>query len=368
MPPADPRPPHPLGQIVQPEDDPAHDPGQVPILGRDIEGVTQIIFQPEYAKRATSVGACQAEEIRHSGYDPKSAVDRLRRGATTSISTSITCSFPSLARSVSKIQTTSWPTRSSRGTSRSLNWTSRTTARPAVSRSGSSISSDPLASSGLITRQTTASTGAHSTWPSWPTRLASRSTISKDSSRLSFEISSELDITLHFRRQKTGYRRFPADAHSIAIGTELRVPWSPPGQGNQRCDGEATRWNPTKELAWDIAVNVTDEGHHMLFPAGTTFDQIARVDDQSTLRFATASGPMPDPPRDGEYRISARRPGDTDWRTVGMIQLVHPRKFDFKWSWRATLDQQGVLRFVVGEVPYDCTASTASSSPEPAVS
>ena len=48
---------------------------------RYIEGVTQIIFQPEYAKRATSVGACQAEEIRHSGYDPKSAVDRLRRGA-----------------------------------------------------------------------------------------------------------------------------------------------------------------------------------------------------------------------------------------------------------------------------------------------
>ena len=47
---------------------------------RYIEGVTQIIFQPEYAKCATSVGACQAEEIRHSGYDPKSAVDRLRRG------------------------------------------------------------------------------------------------------------------------------------------------------------------------------------------------------------------------------------------------------------------------------------------------
>jgi hypothetical protein len=67
---------------------------------------------------------------------------------------------------------------------------------------------------------------------------------------------------------------------------------------------------------------------------------------------------MPDPPRDGEFRISARRPGDTDWRAVGMIQLVPPRRFDFKWSWHATLDQQGVLRFVVGEVPYDCTTST----------
>ena len=66
---------------------------------------------------------------------------------------------------------------------------------------------------------------------------------------------------------------------------------------------------------------------------------------------------MPDPPRDGEYRISARRPGETDWRFVGTVQLVPSRKFDFKWSWQATLDQQGIMRFVVGEVPYDCTTS-----------
>jgi hypothetical protein len=66
---------------------------------------------------------------------------------------------------------------------------------------------------------------------------------------------------------------------------------------------------------------------------------------------------MPDPPRDGEYRISARRAGETDWRFVGTVQLIPSRKFDFKWSWQATLDQQGILRFVVGEVPYDCTTS-----------
>ena len=122
------------------------------------------------------------------------------------------------------------------------------------------------------------------------------------------------------------------------------------------CGGEA-QWNPAKELAWDIAVNVTDEGHHMLFPAGTAFDQTSRVDDQRTLRYAYQPGPMPDPPRDGEYRISARRPGDTDWRLVGTVQLIPPRAFDFKWHWHATLDQQGIMRFVVGEVPYDRTAA-----------
>ena len=53
---------------------------------------------------------------------------------------------------------------------------------------------------------------------------------------------------------------------------------------------------------------------------------------------------------------SARRPGDSDWRLVGTIQLVAPREFDFKWHWHATLDQQGIMRFVVGEVPYDRTA------------
>jgi hypothetical protein len=119
---------------------------------------------------------------------------------------------------------------------------------------------------------------------------------------------------------------------------------------------ETTKWNPAKELAWDIAVNVTEEGHHMLFPAGTVFDQTARIDEQRILRYAVQAGPMPDPPRDGEYRISARRPGDTDWHRVGTVQLVPPRSFDFKWQWQATLDQQGILRFVVGEVPYDRTA------------
>src|SRR5262249_27797879 len=81
----------------------------------------------------------------------------------------------------------------------------------------------------------------------------------------------------------------------------------------------------------------------------------ARVDDERTLKYAYQSVPMPDPPRDGEYRISARSPGDTDWRLLATIQLVPPRKFDFKWQGHATLDQQGTMRFVVGEVPYDQT-------------
>src|SRR5262249_25269059 len=173
---------------------------------------------------------------------------------------------------------------------------------------------------------------------------------------VSFEINSELDITLRFRRQKTAYRRFPASAQAVDVGTELaRAPEAGEAGRSGGAPTEAAQWNPAKELAWDIAVNVTDEGHHMLFPAGTTFDQTARVDDQRTIRYAAQPGPMPDPPRDGEYRISARRPGATDWHLVGTVRLVPPRPFDFQWCWHATLDQQGILRFVVGEVPYDRT-------------
>ncbi len=40
---------------------------------------------------------------------------------------------------------------------------------------------------------------------------------------VSFEINSELDISLRFRRQKTAYHRFPAHAPSIDIGTELAL-------------------------------------------------------------------------------------------------------------------------------------------------
>jgi hypothetical protein len=326
---------------------------------RYLEGVTQIIFQPEYAKRATSVGACQAEEIRHSGYDPKSAVDRLRRGANyvhfdvDNLFFSLPCSFrlkDSNNELADEVFTWNQPfiqlDESHHGKARSQpEWIEH------IQRSTRVFRVDYATDDGKY-------------WGTFDLGdLADEAGIPVDDLQrqleVSFEINSELDIVLRFRRQKTGYRLFPTDARSIDLGTELARVQESAGAGQPNGPvGEATRWDLSKDLAWDIAVNVTDEGHHMLFPAGTTFDQVARVNDQSTLKFAYQPGPMPDPPRDGEFRISARRPGDTDWKAVGMIQLVPPRRFDFKWSWHATLDQQGVLRFVVGEVPYDCTTST----------
>jgi hypothetical protein len=325
---------------------------------RYIEGVTQIIFQPEYAKRATSVGACQAEEIRHSGYDPKSAVDRLRRGANyvhfdvDNLFFSLPCSFrlkDSNNELADEVFTWNQPftqlDESAFGKARSQpEWIEH------IQRSTRVFRVDYATDDGKY-------------WGTFDLGdLAEEVGMPVDDLQkqleVSFEISSELDITLCFRRQKTAFRRFPAYAQSIDVGTELARALEAGGAG--RPDGdpvEATKWNPGKELAWDIAVNVTDEGHHMLFTAGTAFDQTARVDDQHTLRYAYQRGPMPDPPRDGEYRISARRPGDTDWRLVGTVQLVPPRAFDFKWHWHATLDQHGIMRFVVGEVPYDRTAS-----------
>jgi hypothetical protein len=325
---------------------------------RYIEGVTQIIFQPEYAKRATSVGACQAEEIRHSGYDPKSAVDRLRRGANyvhfdvDNLFFSLPCSFrlkDSNNELADEVFTWNQPftqlDESHYGKARSQpEWIEH------IQRSTRVFRVDYATDDGKY-------------WGTFDLGdLADEAGIPVDDLQrqleVSFEINSELDITLRFRRQKLGYRRFPTDAQSIDIGTELVRALEPAGAGqSDGASAEKTGWNPGEDLGWDIAVNVSDEGHHMLFPAGTTFDQIARVDDQSTLKFAYQPGPMPDPPRDGEYRISVRRPGDTDWRSVGMIQLVPPRRFDFKWGWHATLDQRGVLQFVVGQVPYDCTTS-----------
>jgi hypothetical protein len=325
---------------------------------RYIEGVTQIIFQPEYAKRATSVGACQAEEIRHSGYDPKSAVDRLRRGANyvhfdvDNLFFSLPCSFrlkDSNNELADEVFTWNQPftqlDESPYGKARSQpEWIEH------IQRSTRVFRVDYATDDGKY-------------WGTFDLGdLAEEVGIPVDELQrqveVSFEINSELDITLRFRRLKTAYRCFPADAQSIDLGPELARVLE--ASGEERAEGgpaEIPKWNPSKELAWDIAANVTDEGHHMLFRAGTTFDQTARVDEQRTLKYAYQPSPIPDPPRDGEYRISARRPGDTDWRLVGTVQLVAPRKFDFKWSWHATLDQQGVMRFVVGEVPYDRTAS-----------
>jgi hypothetical protein len=323
---------------------------------RYIEGVTQIIFQPEYAKRATSVGACQAEEIRHSGYDPQSAVDRLRRGANyvhfdvDNLFFSLPCSFrlkDSNNELADEVFTWNQPflqlDESPYGKARSQpEWIEH------IQRSSRVFRVDYATDDGKY-------------WGTFDLGdLAEEAGIPVDDLQrqleVSFEIDSELDITLRFRRQKTAYRRFPAYAQAVDLGTELARGLEAGAGG--RSDGapaEAAQWNPAKELAWDIAVNVTEEGHHLLFPAGTTFDQTARVDDQRTIRYAAQPGPMPDPPRDGEFRIHARRPGDTDWHLVGTVRLVPPRPFDFKWHWYATLDQQGLLRFVVGEVPYDCT-------------
>jgi len=72
---------------------------------------------------------------------------------------------------------------------------------------------------------------------------------------VSFEINSELDITLCFRRQKAAYRRFPAHVQSIELGPELARTAETGGEGGP--DGgqaETPQWNSGKELSWDIAV------------------------------------------------------------------------------------------------------------------
>jgi hypothetical protein len=323
---------------------------------RYIEGVTQIIFQPEYAKRATSVGACQAEEIRHSGYDPKSALERLRRGANyvhfdvDNLFFSLPCSFrlkDSNNELADEVFTWNQPF-----TQRDDSPYGKARSQPEwiehIQRSSRVFRVDYATDDGKYWG--TFDLGDLAEQVGLPVEELQRQL------EVSFEINSELDITLRFRRQKTAHRRFPAYAPSVDVGAELaRILESGEAGRSHGVPIEAMNWNPAKELAWDIAVNVTEEGHHMLFPAGTAFDQTARVDDQRTFRYAAQPSPMPDPPRDGEYRISARRPGDSDWHLVGTVHLVPPRPFDFKWHWHATLDQQGIMRFVVGEVPYDRT-------------
>src|SRR5262249_39772127 len=114
---------------------------------------------------------------------------------------------------------------------------------------------------------------------------------------VSFEITSELDLALRFRRKKTASRRFPGYAQAIDLGTELArileagedapsgdrsgsAGASPSrggleGGGDGRSDGLApvdAKGDPGKELGWGVAVRVSERGHHKVFPARTAFD------------------------------------------------------------------------------------------------
>src|SRR5262249_49585483 len=216
---------------------------------RYVEGVTQIIFQPDYAKRATSVGACQAEEIRHSGYDPKSAVDRLRRGANyvhfdvDNLFFSLPCSFrlkDSNNELADEIFTWNQPftqlDESSFGKARSHpEWIEH------IQRSTRVFRVDYATDDGKY-------------WGTFDLGdLAEEVGIPVDELQrqleVSFEISSELDILLRFRRQKTGHRLFPADAPSIDLAAELaRVLEGAGAVPSNGPAGETTRWNPSKDL------------------------------------------------------------------------------------------------------------------------
>jgi hypothetical protein len=114
------------------------------------------------------------------------------------------------------------------------------------------------------------------------------------------------------------------------------------------------------KLAGDIAVHVQEsatahqtDAEHLVFEAGLDYSeslQDFRYEDKQQGK-GLISAPLPEFPRSGKQAFYFRK-GKTDpWMEIG--QLSRPDgKTEYICKYHVTLDDQGILRLHVGEVPY----------------
>jgi hypothetical protein len=114
------------------------------------------------------------------------------------------------------------------------------------------------------------------------------------------------------------------------------------------------------KLEFDVVVNTEERGQgHTLFTAGLSFDHIAhRTHDSGNgrgevLKFLYDPNPMPSPPKKGVYVFHRRFPGETNLKRLGSLPMPDLRgRFDFEYTLHAVLDQDGWLQLIVGEPPF----------------
>lgn len=311
-------------------------------------GGTDVVFEPEYAKQATSVGACRAENLWGASISGEGWDEHLRAGINDihieirNLFYFLPCSFhlrdvdmrlvDEVFRAHERLrQLDDTPF----GKIRSPDW------RP------------PQPRGDLYRIDYIGDTGRH-----WGTlnlgSLARRLDTDVDDLanrlRARYEITHNLQVQVLLCSGERPLYAMPQNVDRINILERLK----------ERTNG-ITAFEQT--LGFDLLLK-TARGEHLVFAGDRSFDLSAvrntegpredpEVEGDEYLRFVcNQDAPLPEAQQNGKYSFYARLPGHTNLYHCGDIVQPELTGYDFECSVHALLDQEGWLRLIIGEPPY----------------
>lgn len=323
-----------------------------------------VTFNAEYAKLATSLGACYAERLQQFRFAPASSKPHLRTGNNQvfidvkNLFFFLPCSFHR------ECQTTYRTERIFSAGSRF--W--RLDKNPIGKLRSIWL---PVQLSMVIFRHDFDG-GAQTIWGSYDGEaLAQRLGMSPErfieEIKVQFEVDHELRFKLFLTRGEPDSR---APAHYEIASPE--APSTPSlsvkeALANGVSAGDDTLLSDADqpELKWDIAVTThgrdtapsKDRAPDIALEAGSKLGRIFHYDGSSDTQVrGVISCPIPNLTQGKEYGFFARRPGSDQWIRLGMLHPVEDGG-EYPLECRISLDQNGILRLHSGEVPYWTTES-----------
>ncbi len=323
-----------------------------------------VTFNPEYAKLATSLGACYAERLQQFRFAPASSKPHLRTG-NNQVFIDVKNLFFFLPCSFHRECQTTYRTEKifSAG---SRFW--RLDSQPVGKLRSLWL---PVQLSMVIYRHDFDG-GAQTIWGSYDGEaLAKRLGMSPErfieEIKVQFQVDHELRFKLFLTRGEPDSR---APAHYEISSPEN--PSTPSLSVKEALTNGVTAGDDTllsdadqPELRWEIAVTThgrdtapaKDRAPDIVLEAGAKLGRIFHYDGSSDTQVrGVISYPIPNLAQGKEYGFFARRPGTDQWIRLGMLHPMEDNG-EYPLEYRVSLDQNGILRLHAGEVPYWTTES-----------
>lgn len=306
----------------------------------------RVTFVADYAKLATSVGACYIEKLRRFVYAPDRAKDFLRRGFNQlyinvkNLSNFLPSDFKKITLEtgqeelIFKANAPLYQLDSEHMGKARSEWlpTSISIDVKREDYKGRAIFWGGFNSSNQITKE-----------------LAMGDPEFLNEVSVQFEINHQLDIRLFFCRGKPHYR-IDTDLPSIDVRKAL--------PGGLRTDKVFS----SEGLEWDILVDADIAaaaqvvgGETILFTVSSTCDDTfhyqAQTGSEPTIGKGVISQILEPFPKSGEHKVYARHRDTQDMQLLG--DFSEPtNETEYPCLYCISLDENGILRFHSGEVPY----------------
>ena len=315
----------------------------------------RVTFVPEYAKLATSIGACYAECVKQVGFRPEDCKPQLRAGVSQvdidvrNLFVTLPCMF----------------TLGQAGVEPLFRFGQKLALMDESPLFKARTGWRPLALLSAVYRQNSTDVNAERKilWGAFNAELNLGPVLNWDANELKeklevqFEVDHRLQMKLYFRHKGQHFYDLSGQAPLLDLRTALAAHVQPTTlPSGKAAAGQLASAQVPAQLDWDIAVNVVEtaagSNPHLIFKQGQKYDQLFLLEGNKACRGLIAD-PLPAFPRSRKHTLYARQNGGA-WKHTGeLAQQGDPRN---PASHRLSLDQHGGLRLHLGEVPYRLAA------------